>query len=81
MTEDFTLNVEYHNKTRELKAELRMMGYTHKIMVLVDGQEFIFEPDEERNYRAVLPENVENQKLPDIELLKAIAAELEAAFK
>lgn len=81
MTEEFILNVDYRNKTREFKAELRMMGYTHKIMVLVDDQEIIFEPDEERNYRAVLPENADDQKPPDIELLKAIAAELEAAFK
>jgi len=36
-------------------AKLIVTGYTHKFGVDVNGQNIIFEPDEERNYRAVIP--------------------------
>ncbi len=50
-----------------------MLGYTHKFQVQVNGQDLLFEPDEERNYRAFVdPEQVENSNI-DVELLKAIA--------
>ena len=81
MPESFLLSVKYKNEVKQFESELRVFGYTHKIAVNVNGTEVIFEPDEERNYRAVLPENADDQKPPDIELLKAIAGELEAAFK
>jgi hypothetical protein len=38
-----------------LKASLIVTGYTHKFMVELDRQTIVFEPDEERNYRAVIP--------------------------
>jgi hypothetical protein len=81
MTETFTLSVTYHNKTREFTAELRVTGYTHRIVVMVDKQEVVFEPDEERNYRAVIYESEERQNPPEAGLIKAIAGELEEAFK
>jgi len=81
MTETFTLTVTYRNTTREFTAELRVTGYTHRIVIMVDKQEVVFEPDEERNYRAVIYESEEKQNPPDAGLIKAIAEELEEAFK
>lgn len=81
MAESFTLDVLYKNIPRQFDAELRVTGYTYRIMVSVNDQEIIFEPDEERNYRAVLPDNAKKQNVPDVELLKAIASGLEAALK
>ncbi len=41
----------------------------------------MFEPDEERNYRALIaPEQVESSKI-DVDLLKAIAEVIEAVVK
>ena len=81
MAETFTLNVVYKNKAKEYDAELRMNGYVHNIIIIVDEQEIIFEPDEERNYRAVITGNPGKQNPPDVELLQAIANEIELAFK
>ena len=42
-------------------------------MVEIDWQIIIFEPDEERNYRAIIPYNdIGKNKSVDIELIKAI---------
>ncbi len=43
--------------------------------------EVLFEPDEERNYRAVIdPEQVERSRI-DVEVLKAIAEAIEVITK
>ena len=81
MNEEFDLSVVFDNKQYHFKTKLLQFPLTHKFQVDVNDIEVLFEPDEERNYRAVLPENADDQKPPDIELLKAIAGELEAAFK
>ena len=48
-------------------------------MVEVSGQEVIFEPDEERNYRAVIPyDDIGKNKSVDIELLKEITKAIES---
>ena len=52
MDEQFELPVEYKGEQLLFKASLIVTGYTHKFNVDVNGQMVIFEPDEERNYRA-----------------------------
>jgi len=81
MAEAFTLTVLYKGEQKILDAELRVMGYTHKIAVNINDLEVMFEPDEERNYRAVVSDIDINKNKIDIELLKLIAAELEANLK
>ena len=56
MSETFDLPLWYNGKEMFLPAELLPMGFTHKIKVTVDGLDILFEPDEERNYRAVITE-------------------------
>ena len=81
MAESFTLNVYYKGEEKIFDAELRVMGYTHKIAVNINDVEVLFEPDEERNYRAVVSDADINKNRIDIELIKLIAAELEANLK
>jgi len=81
MGEFFTLTVICKGEERQFDSELRVMGYTHKIAVNIDGTEVLFEPDEERNYRAVISDADINKNRIDIELIKLIAAELEANLK
>jgi hypothetical protein len=81
MAEFFTLTVTYKGEERQFDSELRVMGYTHKIAVNINGTELLFEPDEERNYRAVVSDIDINKKQIDIELIKLIAAELETNLK
>ena len=81
MTEKFVLTARYKNQDKDFEAELRIFGYTHKIAIMVDEVEVLFEPDEEKNYRATLSDASGKEKLPDVELLRAISKELELAFK
>ena len=81
MDDSFELTILYKEKEIIFPVKLLSYGYSYKLEVEIDDTKVLFEPDEERNYRAVLPENADDQKPPDIELLKAIAGELEAAFK
>ena len=78
----FELQVEYNGQKLMLKASLLVTGYTHKFNVDVNGQSIIFEPDEERNYRAVIPyDELDNNKNINKELLKAIAISIEEILK
>ena len=78
MDEQFELPVDYKGQQLLLKASLLVTGYTHKFSVEVSGQEVIFEPDEERNYRAIIPRDDINNYISINEgLLKAIAGSIE----
>jgi hypothetical protein len=78
MEEEFELPVVYKGEQLMLKASLLVTGYTHKFSVDVNGQNIIFEPDEERNYRAVIPyDDINRNKNIDKELLKVIAAAIQ----
>ena len=80
--EDFDLPIEYKGVEHVFKGSLVTFGHTHKFQVDVNGQIVIFEPDEERNYRAVITyEKIGNSKHIDEELLKSISAFLEEIFK
>ena len=75
MDEKFQLPVEYKGEELALNASLLVTGFTHKFIVDVFGQEVIFEPDEDRNYRAIIPyEEIGKNKNIDQGLLKEIAS-------
>ena|ERR1035437_6651024 len=78
MSETFDIPVVYKGQEHLLKAELLAYGYSYKIQVDVNGQIVLFEPDEERNFRAIInPNNFEKFKNVDVELLKVIGEALE----
>ena len=81
MADTFILTIYYNGEEQEFKAELRLMGYTHKIAVNIEDTEVLFEPDEERNYRALISEADMHKKKIDTELVRLIAMELEANLK
>ena len=81
MNDPFTLPVVYKNETILFDAELIRVGYIHRVSVLIDGQLVLFEPDEERNYRAITTEEGLPKKEIDRNLLQAIVETLEHHFK
>ncbi len=83
MTESFEITVAYKNKILSFSAKLLRYGYTHRIIVSVDNANIVFEPDEERNYRAFAdPSDTVNSPLTvDAGLLGAIAQTLESIVK
>jgi hypothetical protein len=82
MEEGFKLPVTYKSQEREFEATLMATGYTHKFHVDIDGIGVYFEPDEERNYRAMLDENALAKQLkPNVELVGLVGGKIEELFK
>lgn len=80
MDEPFELPVFYKGEEHLFTSQLQQSGYTHKIIVNIYGTDVAFEPDEERNYRALIdPEKID--KGIDLDLLKAIAETIEQIVK
>ena len=80
MDEMFELPVQYNNQEFLFPAELQQSGYSHRFRVEVYGQDVFFEPDEERNYRALIdPEQMTTDI--SVELLQAIASTIESLVK
>jgi hypothetical protein len=81
MTQDFDLPVSYQGEELLFPAPLQASHFSHQFIVDVYGVEILFEPDEERNYRAMIdPEALSGKKI-DIELLKAIAEAITTILK
>jgi hypothetical protein len=75
----FGLPVQYNGQDMLLPAKLVQMGYTYKIFVEVQEQQIIFEPDEERNFRAVMPEGSTGRV--SLSLVQQIGKVLETLFR
>jgi hypothetical protein len=81
MEEDFELPVTYKNKELALPARFLRSGYSYKIQVQVNDQLLLFEPDEERNWRALVdPNEMEKSKI-DRELMQCIVDSLDEVLK
>jgi hypothetical protein len=81
MMDSFELPVDYLGNELLFPAELLNMGFTHKIKVTVEGTPILFEPDEERNYRAILTETDTGKQEPlNKPLLQAICSTLDHLF-
>ena len=81
MTEEFQIDVRFENDVRLFNAEFRRQGYGYKIAVWVDDNEIIYEPDEERSFRAISlnPAFMENRKT--LQLVTLIGERLNELFE
>jgi len=78
MEEPFILTIQYEGRECTFEARLAIMGYTHKFYVVVNGKEVVFEPDEERKYRAIL-NGADQEKVTDQErgIIREIGLQIE----
>lgn len=76
MNEPFLLEVTYQNKPYEFHASFQRYGYTYRIVVVINELNYIFEPDEESNYRVIAIPAATGQV--DAGLLHAIAEKLQS---
>ena len=77
----FELPITYKGKEHLLPADLITYGYSYKIEINVFDTIVVFEPDEERQFRAII--NTEEQPgaaKVDKELLQLIAETLHSLF-
>jgi hypothetical protein len=79
MDELFSITLGYRGREYSFEARLVTVGYTHKFLVMINGIEVIYEPDEERNYRALLNE-VDQAKVRDVdrELIKVVGDKIQS---
>lgn len=79
MDDSFIIDVPYQGEQLEFEGRLIQSGYLHKIEINVNGIPVFFEPDEERNYRALVNiEQMNNHKLLSPGLIQAIANRLDS---
>lgn len=81
MAETFVITATYKNRQHEYEAVFNATGFSYRIEVMLEEQLVVFEPDEERNFRAYLPPGAETHHPPDPLLLKAVSEALEKAFR
>lgn len=82
MVEDFKIPVLFNNQRLNFPAQLLRYAYSYRIEVDVEGTMIYFEPDEERNWRALVGyEEMEMNRNLNRELLKAIATSIEEIVK
>ena len=74
----FEITVTHNGKTTTFPGELQQWGYSRKIEVSAGVHTLVFEPDEEGEYRVLIPDTDE---LPDRSLVQAIAESIAAALK
>jgi hypothetical protein len=80
--EGFDLPVTYKGQELEYPAKLIRFGYSYKIEVDINGTAVAFEPDEERNWRALVdPDLIGSNRKVSNELLQAIVVSIEAVTK
>ncbi len=81
MEDIFEIDVEYKGEVHEFEGRLVLSGYEHKIEIFIEDISVFFEPDEERNYRAIVSLDQMSNKNLTPGLLQAIAHRLESLLK
>lgn len=82
MDDDLEVPVNYKNQQLIFIAKFIQFGYSYKFEVDVNGILVSFEPDEERNFRAMIDPTIDhaNHKI-DKELIQLIAEALAEMLK
>ena len=77
MDEDFLLPVSFEGNDWEFPAKILQRGFVVQLEVDINGTTVTFEPDEERNWRALLSfeDRVADKRIKK-ELLEAIAQKI-----
>ena len=70
------LTINQGGKSHDIEVHFVSFAYTYRFQVQLNDKEIYFEPDEERNLRAIVPAGIELNR-QQIELLSLIGQELE----
>ncbi|AYD47284.1 MAG TPA: hypothetical protein VFQ86_05585 [Arachidicoccus soli] len=76
----FDLPVSLNGEEHNFKGRLVTFGYVYKFYIVIEGKEYIFEKDDEQQYR-VLSENQKEKKVVDPDLIAAIIDSLNVLSK
>jgi hypothetical protein len=73
MDEQIDFPVTVNGETVHVTAKVLSFGYTYKLSIMVNELEVLFEPDEQRTYRAILADPAKVPSKADISMIGAIA--------
>ena len=59
----FNLPVSVNGENQSFKGRLVTFGYVYKYYIIVDGQELVFEKDEEQQYRVLSGEDTKGKPI------------------
>ena len=77
MGDIFTIEVQHNGGNQTFEGEMKQFGFSHKFFIQITGIEVIFEHDEERNLRAIVPDGAGIDKY----LVQKIMHQLENGLK
>jgi hypothetical protein len=77
--DDFDLSIDHRGVTKTFHGTFGKYGWSYRFILDVDGTEVIFEPDEERNLRAIVP-SAKHDDPKMKEWVALIGQELQAIF-
>lgn len=78
MEDGLIIEIDLNGEHLIFDARLQTSGFVHQIHINVSGIDVAFEPDEERNYRAIVqPAQLQALTKKDIAIIAAIGEELE----
>ena len=82
MDDPIELTINYKNKELVFPVRLLNYGNSYKLELTIDKTVVLFEPDEERNWRALISyEEVQQNKSLDKDLLELIALAIDKALQ
>ncbi len=73
--ESFELPVIYKGQETIMYGKFERWGYSYRIHIMIDESEIVFEPDEERNFRAII-EDIDIRLTVKVDFVKAIGEAL-----
>ena len=81
MDESFSIEIVQKGQKLSFDARLVTVGYTHRFYVTINDLEVTYEPDEERNYRAMV-NNKEHGHINDLdkELIQTVGDKIQQDF-
>jgi len=74
------LTINHNGTPQEIEVQFVPFAYTYRFQIQLNDKEVYFEPDEERNLRAIVPAGTELNR-QQLELLALIGQELESTLK
>ncbi|HSB94440.1 MAG TPA: hypothetical protein VLC28_15055 [Flavitalea sp.] len=74
--DSFVVTIRHEGISKDFEVQLLASAYTYRIQVQLNDRAVYFEPDEERNLRAIVPAGIELNR-QQLELLSLIGQELE----
>lgn len=82
MEDEFELPVTFDKQQLHFTTRLLNYGYSYKLEVDIEGTKVLFEPDEERSWRALIShEDVQADKKLNTDLLRAVTSAIEEVLK